>query len=98
MTDTDQRGGEPDAARLLELARAELLRALLPQLDGDGRYRAKLIANALKIAAAELKAEPAADDSARALCRAVRRGERDGDAETHARIARLTEARRTALG
>lgn len=51
-----RRGGEPDAARLLALARAELLNELLPQLDGISRYRARLIANALQIARRELEA------------------------------------------
>jgi hypothetical protein len=51
------RGGEPGGARLLELARRELLEDLLPQLQGEGRYRARLVANAMKIAARELDAE-----------------------------------------
>jgi hypothetical protein len=53
------RGGEPDGARLLELARRELLENLLPQLQGEGRYRARLVANAMKIAARELDCGPA---------------------------------------
>ena len=47
-------GGEADGARLLNLARRELLQEVLPQLSGDARYRARLIANAMKIAAQEL--------------------------------------------
>lgn len=58
-----RRGGEPDATRLLELARRELLETLLPQLDGDARYRARLVVNAMKIAgltgATEAEAETA---------------------------------------
>jgi hypothetical protein len=53
------RGGEPGGARLLELARRELLEDLLPQLQGDGRYRARLVANAMRIAARELDGGPA---------------------------------------
>jgi hypothetical protein len=53
------RGGEPGGARLLELARRELLEDLLPQLQGEGRYRARLVANAMKIAARELNGGPA---------------------------------------
>src|SRR5512138_98599 len=49
------RGGEPGGARLLALARRELLEAILPQLDGDARYRARLVANAMKFAAGELE-------------------------------------------
>lgn len=49
------KGGEPGAARLLALARRELLESLLPQLQGEARYRARLIANAMKLAVAELE-------------------------------------------
>ena len=49
-------GGQPDGVRLLELARSELLQVLLPELNGDASYRARLIANAMKIAAGELAA------------------------------------------
>jgi len=49
-------GGEADGARLLNLARHELLEEVLPQLSGDARYRARLIANAMKIAGQELTA------------------------------------------
>ena len=44
-------GGEADGLRLLRLARRELLDNVLPTLEGDARYRARLIANAMKIAA-----------------------------------------------
>jgi hypothetical protein len=47
-------GGEPDGIRLLQLARRELLDNVLPTLEGDARYRARLIANAMKIAAQEM--------------------------------------------
>jgi hypothetical protein len=57
MNDRRQ-GGEPDGARLLALARRELLESLLPQLQGESRYRARLIANAMKLAAAELEDAP----------------------------------------
>lgn len=56
MSDETRAGGEPDGARLLELARHELLETLVPLLEGDARYRARLIANALKIAGHELGA------------------------------------------
>lgn len=61
MTDRGERpgrrGGEPDGARLLELARRELVETVLPQLDGDARYRARLAANAMKIAGRVLAGE-----------------------------------------
>jgi hypothetical protein len=47
-------GGEADGVRLLQLARRELLDNVLPALEGDARYRARLIANAMKIAAQEM--------------------------------------------
>ena len=71
MSATDSRGGEADARRLLELARRELLENLLPQLDGAARYRARLIANALKIAAGDVETGAAMDAAARAGLLAV---------------------------
>jgi len=65
MTAEKPRGGEPAAQRLLELARRELLESLLPQLQGDARYRARLIANAMKIAAREAEAGAAMDAESR---------------------------------
>jgi hypothetical protein len=69
MTYRKPRGGEPDAARLLDLARSELLNQVLPQLEGDGRYRARLIANALKIAGHEMEATVTGDSEAAELLR-----------------------------
>lgn len=48
------RSGEPDARRLLELARREVLEEVLPQVEGEARYRLRLVANAMKIAQREL--------------------------------------------
>ena len=45
----------PDGARLLELARETLLEALSAALPPDGRYTARLVANAMAIAARELE-------------------------------------------
>lgn len=59
-------GGEPGGARLLELARRELLESILPALQGDARYRARLVANAMKIAARELAVEDATEAAAAA--------------------------------
>jgi len=58
MSAERERGGEPNGARLLELARRELLE-LMPVLEGEARYRARLIANAMKIARHDLAAGPA---------------------------------------
>ena len=51
------RGGEANAAALLRLVEHELTNEVLPQLSGDLRYRARLILNAVKIAAAEMQAD-----------------------------------------
>ncbi|MGF1594883.1 MAG: DUF6285 domain-containing protein [Kiloniellaceae bacterium] len=112
MTAANSRGGEADAARLLELARRELLEGLVPALEGDARYRARLIANALKIAAAGLREE--AEGSAAAardlaafaarsapeegLTAAIRAGRLDGEPELYALLLLLTEGRRAGLG
>ncbi len=56
-------GGEPDARRLLDLARREIQQEILPQVSGEARYRLRLIANALKIAGQEL-ADGAAGEAA----------------------------------
>ena len=71
MTAEKPRGGEPAAQRLLELARRELLESLLPQLQGDARYRARLIANAMKIAAREVEAGAAVDAETRRLLQEI---------------------------
>jgi hypothetical protein len=111
MTKRNPRGGEPDAARLLDLARAELLNEILPNLDGDARYRARLIANALKIAAHELESGAAGaaatardlaalsgTGSPASLREALRAGTLDGDPDLHALLVRLTDRRRAVLG
>jgi hypothetical protein len=108
MTNRKPRGGEPDGLRLLDLARAELLNEILPQLEGDARYRARLIANALKIVRHEMaagaadQAETARDLAAfapdTALRDALRAGALDGDPDLHALLVRLTDRRRAALG
>ena len=51
---------QPDALALLVTARETLLEQLLPQLDGDARYQALMIANAMAMALRELR--PGAPD------------------------------------
>ena len=51
------KGGEANAVALLRLVEHELASEVLPQLSGDLRYRARLILNAVKIAAAEIQAD-----------------------------------------
>ena len=47
---------QPDGIKLLDLARTAVLDELLPALPDDRRYTARLIANAMAIAARELEA------------------------------------------
>lgn len=53
----------PDATELLAEARRLLLRELAPSLDGDKRYQALMIANAMGIAEREISIEPARCES-----------------------------------
>ena len=95
------RGGEPGGARLLELARRELLEVILPQLQGDVRYRARLVANAMKIAARELgegdavEAATAAAEGLRRIAAATAPGAAPGGLPTDSEVAEaLCEALR----
>ena len=45
---------QPDALALLDIARATLLEQVLPELDGDARYQALMIASAMAMAMREL--------------------------------------------
>ena len=51
---------QPDATDLLNTARDALLQKLLPALPAHLHYEARMIANAMAIAARSAKAEPAA--------------------------------------
>jgi hypothetical protein len=68
----------PDATDLLHTARAALLEKLLPALPADLHYDARMIANALAIAARE-SAAPAPNQllNERDLAVAIRAGEHD---------------------
>jgi len=50
----------PSGAVLLEIARAKLLEEILPRLANEQVYTARMIANAMAIAARELASDPAA--------------------------------------
>ena len=85
---------EPAGAELLRVARAQLLESLLPQLPAALRYEARMVANAMAIAARELAtpAAPAAGDMA-ALARAVRAGAHDADGALQETLRSFTRAR-----
>lgn len=61
------RGGEANAAELMRFVEHELANEVLPQLSGDLRYRARLILNAVTIAAAEVQA----DQDLETVCKAA---------------------------
>lgn len=61
--DAAKGGGEAGGARLLRLARRELLESVLPAVEGDARHRLRLIANAMKIAAREIEVGAAAAEA-----------------------------------
>ncbi|HFH3285639.1 DUF6285 domain-containing protein [Pseudomonas aeruginosa] len=69
---------QPDAAELLHTAREVLLGQLLPALPETLHYQARMIANAMAIAAREQHA-PACPDlpRERELAQAIRRGAHD---------------------
>lgn len=85
----------PDGEELLAEARRVLRNEIMPQLQGDSRYKAAMIANAMGIAARELAAVSRAGqaDAAEALGAAIRRGEHDGQADVHGQLVEDARAR-----
>ncbi len=84
----------PDGAALLDIARRTLIDDVVPRLEGDVRFKALMVANALAIALRERAvAAPAHDlgDGA-TLCSAIRAGEHDPGAPDHARVAAALRA------
>ncbi|MFG1398011.1 DUF6285 domain-containing protein [Roseixanthobacter pseudopolyaromaticivorans] len=87
-------------ADLLAIARKTLQEEIAPQLSGDQRYQAAMVANACAIAGREMateavarEAEAACLDAAQApspaaLCAAIRAGARDADPHLHAALLR----------
>lgn len=84
---------EPGGAELLRVARAELLEELLPHLPVAHHYAARMVANAMAIAARELQAQPATDIDAARLSRDIRSGRLDDDATTRASLETFTRER-----
>lgn len=84
----------PDGQELLVEARRLLREELMPQLQGELRYKAAMIANAMGMAARELAAVPRRDVAASLaeLVAAIRRGEHDDAAALHAAL--LEDAQR----
>jgi hypothetical protein len=88
---------QPDAGELLRVARGELLETLLPHLPEAQRYTARMVANAMAIAARELRTPVAAvpvDEAT--LARQIRSGAHDGSTAILATLRDIT-ARRLAV-
>jgi len=83
----------PDGAELLRVARAELLERLLPQLPASHHYAARMVANAMAIAAREMTAPASDGDEAPDLAAGIRAGRHDGSAATLERLRSLTRER-----
>ncbi len=87
---------EPGGEDLLRVARDTLLETLLPQLPAESHYTARMVANAMAIAARSLSRSPAPDveehDMAR-LAADIRAGRHDGDPALAGRLREITRAR-----
>jgi hypothetical protein len=89
---------QPEGSALLREARRELLETLLPHLPEAQRYTARMVANAMAIAARELGA-PAWDERADAakLAAQIRAGACDAPAHRADVLQRLREITRRRL-
>ena len=85
----------PDAEALIAECRRVLQEELAPNLQGEARFKALMIANALGMAGRELAApsDQADDEAAARLVAALRRGEGSGSAETYTALKRDVAAR-----
>jgi hypothetical protein len=87
---------EPGGRELLRVARAELLESLLPHIPESHRYAARMVANAMAIAARELDSPPEVGVPPAELARGIRAGAHDSP-EAQARLLEqlrsLTRAR-----
>ena len=87
---------EPSGEELLRVARAELLERLLPHLPRAQHYAARMVANAMAIAAREMAAAPTAGPDAARLAREIREGRHDAPeaaAALRGTLVALTRAR-----
>ncbi|MBR0649773.1 hypothetical protein GXW78_08870 [Roseomonas terrae] len=85
-------GEDPQAADLLATARDVLLNDLLPALPSDKAFAARMIANAMAIAARAAEATPGPDADLRALAADIRAGRCDPGSARHAETAALLDA------
>lgn len=78
---------KPDARDLLATAREVVLKELLPALPPEKSFAARMVANALGIAAREIAAEAMPARDLAALAREIRDGRHDPGSATHAEVA-----------
>lgn len=85
----------PDAEALIAECLRVLREELAPDLRGEVRFKALMIANALGMAQREMAApaDQADGEAAERLVAGLRRGEGGGSAETYAAVKRDVEAR-----
>ncbi len=84
---------QPDAAALLAVALDTLRQEVIPQLQGDVRFKALMVANAMAIALrASSVAAPDLPEAVQ-LAAAIRAGHHDDDAVLAARLRAHAEAR-----
>jgi hypothetical protein len=83
---------EPLAPDLLATAREVLLTEILPALPPEKHLAARMVANAIAIAARAVTAPPPTGHEARALAAAIRAGRHDPGTPHHAEVAALLDA------
>lgn len=84
---------EPGGAELLRVARADLLEHLLGHLPPALHYHARMVANAMAIAARELDAPGVRPIDTVRLAREIRAGRHDDSREIEEGLRGLTRAR-----
>jgi hypothetical protein len=84
----------PGAADLLAIARSTLLDDVIPALDGDARFKALMVANAIAIAARMVEVGDIADlPDATVMCAHIRAGMHDDDTALGQILLAHSEAR-----
>jgi hypothetical protein len=83
---------EPQAPDLLATARDVLLKDILPALPPEKHLAARMVANAMAIAARAASAAAPAQHDARALAVAIRAGTHDPGTPRHAAVAALLDS------
>jgi hypothetical protein len=77
---------KPDAGDLLATAREVVLRELLPALPPEKAFAARMVANAMAIAARAAEAPPMPQRDLAALAREIREGRHDPGSAAHAEV------------